>query len=226
MFNSQNNLSILKKALAVIAEEEEAALPADSEVSHITFSKEFEIKMERLIKQQKRSYYSLINTVGKRVACVIIAIILAITTATFSVKALREAVINFLLETFEKFSTVSFNEESNDFIDTYYAPTYIPQGYELKQAEKLATYHRLQYVSKNSYIYFSQNTRDNYLVYLDTEDFGKEILTVSGLGAYIFEKENKTVLFWSDNKYGYTITATERLSKEEMIKIAESVKSE
>ena len=184
MFNSKKNIEILTKAFEAIAAEEAKTFPTYDECKHITFSAEFERKMQRLINMEKKPYYYLINTVGKRVACIVIAALIALTSITFGVKAIREAVIDFFVETIEKFTIVGFKDEdipeNNKTIETYYAPTYIPEGYELKTDEKMQAYRRMRYVSDNHYIDFRQNVLQSVSAYIDTENSKIESVLVSG----------------------------------------------
>ena len=226
MFRDKKNLEILKKALAVIAEEEAAKLPSEEECADVTFSEEFERKMEKLIRFQKKPYYSYVNTVGKRVACIILAILIAFTTVTFSVKALREAVLEFFVETFEKFSIVGFNEEdldnSLDHIETYYAPTYIPEGYELEYDKKSSNIRCIKYVFGNNYIYFTQRCINNSDYYIDTETSKTELVYINKHIGYYIDKNGNVALYWSDNYYEYSIAISDSY-KDQIIKIAESV---
>ncbi len=63
----------------------------DTAKSHI-FSAEFERKMQDLIRYQK-GLLKLINTTGKKVACILLSILIIATSTVFSVEALREPVI-------------------------------------------------------------------------------------------------------------------------------------
>jgi hypothetical protein len=56
------------------------------------FSPAFESQMQRLIQKQK-GIYRLVNTVGKRVACAVLAIVITLTTVACSVKEIREPII-------------------------------------------------------------------------------------------------------------------------------------
>ncbi len=230
MFNSKKNLEILRRAFDVIAREEAKALPTPEECTHITFSEEFEQKMQKLISKEKKPYYYLINTVGKRVACVIIAVLLALTSITFGVKAIREAVIDFFVETFEKFSIVGFEDEdipnTIDHIETYYTPTYIPEGYALKIDEKMKMYHALEYVMNDSSLYFKQKMVNNSDTYIDTESLQLEETTVLKNKAFYVNKGNNALLYWNDLNYSYIIQSEKILTKGELIKIAESIKAE
>lgn len=65
-------------------------------VGHIvkkhTFSEEFEAKMQRLIKGQK-GFLRLINTTGKKVACILLCVFVIATSAVFGVEAIREPIV-------------------------------------------------------------------------------------------------------------------------------------
>ena len=128
------------------------SLPTDEELKDITFSENFENKMQKLIRAQKKSYFYLINTVGKRVAVIILAIMISLTATTFGVKAIRESVIKFITETFEKFTAVSVeNEETEaqvEIIKT--APQYIPEGYTLESEMESDGIYRVIYSSLNN----------------------------------------------------------------------------
>ena len=230
MFNSKKNLEILRKAFDVIAREEAKALPTPEECTHVTFSEEFEQKMQKLISKEKKSYYYLINTVGKRVACVIITLLLALTSVTFGVKAIREAVIDFFVETFEKFSIVGFKDEdipeNNKIIETYYAPTYLPEGYELKIDEKVFTYRRKRYIKGDDYVEIRQLTLQQLSLYIDTETSTTESVLILGKKGYYTNKNGTGLLYWSDFDYSYFIQTESTLKKEDLVQIAESMVAE
>ncbi len=62
-------------------------------VKPYNFSDEFELKMRSIIKSQK-GFNRLINTTAKRVACIILAIFLSLSTVACSIKDVREPIIN------------------------------------------------------------------------------------------------------------------------------------
>ncbi len=69
----------------------------DAQLSYIvtnqhTFSEDFEIKMHRIIKYQKGAL-RLINTTGKKVACIVLTALLCLTTVACSIKEVREPII-------------------------------------------------------------------------------------------------------------------------------------
>ncbi len=68
-------------------------------------------------------------------ACIIIALFVIMTTTVMSVEALRVPVIRFIIETFEKFTSINFDLDSETIIpatiETKYEPEYITAGYNL-----------------------------------------------------------------------------------------------
>jgi hypothetical protein len=98
------------------------------------FSDEYNRKMDKLLKFSRKPYFNFVNTVGKRAAVIIVTLITALSITTFSVKALREPVVDFIISVYEKFSNILFqtDEAENSFpitIEEFYRPEYLPDGY-------------------------------------------------------------------------------------------------
>ena len=66
-------------------------------VKQHTFSTEFETKMKRIIKYQK-GVLRLINTTGKRIACIILTALICLTTVACSIEEVREPIIEEIKE--------------------------------------------------------------------------------------------------------------------------------
>ena len=97
----------LKAAFELYSENFCNTLPSEKELKSVTFSSDFEEKMQKLLKKQKKPYYYMINTIGKKIAIIILALLITLTATTFSVKALREAVLEFIREL--NFTTETFD---------------------------------------------------------------------------------------------------------------------
>ncbi len=80
-----NTRAILKNAFT------DAQLVGVNAKQH-TFSAEFEAKMQRVIKYQK-GILRLINTTGKRVACIILTALICLTTVACSIEEVRKPII-------------------------------------------------------------------------------------------------------------------------------------
>ena len=79
------NNSVLKKAFI------EAQLDIPANGAH-EFSREFDMRMERLIRMQS-GVCRLINTAGKRAACIALAAVLSLTAAACGIREVREPLI-------------------------------------------------------------------------------------------------------------------------------------
>ena len=197
----------------------------DLEDKNIQLSSDFERKMQRLINRNKKPFFHLINTVAKRVAVIIAAIIIALTCTVLSVDALRQRVKSFVIETFEKFSIVMFNDNLNTMaeIKEYHSPSYIPKGYEISQVEKGKIDNFILYKNNNgSEIHFTQMCLNYQQSYIDTHN-----CIIEEIDKYLFirkESSNRNAIFFYDKDYSYEIVSFGDLDKEELLKIAESVK--
>ena len=227
MYKSKQNLDILYRAFDEYCKYYMTTLPSEEELQKITFSPEFESKIQKLIGRQKKPYFYMINTVAKRVACIIVACLAVLTTLTFSVKAIREPVIKFFVDTYKKFSTIFFeaeyiNEDYNQGITTYYEPTYLPKGYVEENVQRGATVNYIEYCnSANGSITFHQYVINPSSIYIDTEN--AKTTFVNNNTAYSIEKDDTKCIVWNDDNYSYILTTPSNLSDDELFKIANSV---
>ncbi len=105
------------------------SIPCDEDSIVFDFSDKFVRKMEKLIKAQRKSYWNLINKTSKRVAIAIIAVI-TVFSASFSVKAIREPIVEFIIEVFKTFTSYTPNERENIDGSKVYSVTKLPDGFK------------------------------------------------------------------------------------------------
>lgn len=203
------------------------SLPSDEELKDVTFSETFEKKMQKLISIQKKSYYYMINTVGKRVAIILAAIIIGLTATTFGVKAIRETVIEFITETFEKFTKVSVVDDEPDtqseLVKT--APTYIPEGYIIELEVDAGGLYKIKYTTQeNDIINYNQKFGYGTINNVNTEDIEYENIYINSLEGVKYIKNGINTVVFADETYMYTIYG--QVPFEELIKMAESIKTQ
>ncbi|HZK35296.1 MAG TPA: DUF4367 domain-containing protein [Bacillota bacterium] len=217
----------LKKALEMYQEVWLQTYADEHTLSRYSFSRDFEKKMANLIKRQKKPYYSLVDTIGKRVAVIVLAIFLALAGTVFSVEALREPVIDFVTEIYEMFTNIIFEDpEGGDFYktETYYAPRYIPQGFILEDTQTTRIYSRYVYTnSRGDFITYNQLILDHYTIMVDTEATYSEPINIGGLDGLFYENKNNNNLVWNDDIYVYQLTAPLTINLDELISMALSL---
>ena len=188
---------------------------------------EYEKKHDRKIKGDKIRKKSL--QISKRVAMILLVIIVASAVVTMSVEACRIRFFNMITETHKQFSSVKFKEDDNvEYIDElpvewedFYYPMILPQGYELKRAFDA---NRTKYIvfinSEMEELYFVQGliTSD---FQLDSENGYVMEVEVNGMEGLIIEKEGRNIINWHDNNHSYYIQGN--VEKSMIMKIAESV---
>lgn len=121
----------------------------DYTVKPHTFSDKFEAEMQNIIRYQK-GLLKLINTTAKKIACVILCILIIAAGTVFSVEALREEVIeviqSFFVEVKEKLSGTRADNISDYFSDNITRIkatnliTTTPKEYIIDNKEKISAF--------------------------------------------------------------------------------------
>ncbi len=203
-----------------------AELPSDEELADITFSAAFEEKMRRLLRRQKYGYFVLFGTAGRRVASVVVALLVSMTVATFSVKALREPFVRFITEVFETFTSILFVDDepapANVEMETV-SPAYIPEGYVVESEVVIGKTYKVVYcgASIDKRLNYTQRQNDIGAMGLNTENIEYHSVKVNNHeGIVYFNNGVVTVMF---DYEGYTYSVAGSFAEEELLRIAESI---
>lgn len=201
------------------------ALPSDDQIDHI-FSAQFEHHMEKLIHQSKKKLSGgKSKTLNKRFIALLVAVTIIISTA-MSVSAIRQRVIEFVTEVYQKYTQVFFSESPSSQLDnelfTAYMPTYIPKGFELVNQDTNGTV-LVDYEKGNDFISYEQARINEVSMQINTEGVKLEELRFNNLPAKYYSNQGVQNLIWYDSHYMYMVSST--LDRETVMKIAESVKT-
>lgn len=193
--------------------------------NEIHFSERYERRMERLKRNQKRPYWKLINTAGKR-ACAIILAVLIIFGGTMSVEAIREPVIGFIENVFEKFSELFVNnsdvENPPEIIEEIFTLTSLPEGYVETSCDISEWSVETYWSDGNTTLRLDQYTVD-FKVTIDTEDSNFVKIDHNNMEIVYACKNNLTSVICHDNKYIFSIDWYCEASIEEMIGLIDSL---
>lgn len=206
-----------KQAFREVVSLEFSHIPTDENSIEYTFSKKFNRRMEKLIKAQKKVYWNLVSTTSKRVAIIFVAIF-TMFTAAFSVKAIREPIIEFIKQVYESFAHYSFDGDTVEFIEKEFTIHQIPYGYE--QIDKTTTDNSVVTIYKNELdytIYFLQSTTDSHTgFFVDNESGDLYTETVNGINVDFKEWYDTKTAMWVNDGYVFTINCTGNISFEEI----------
>lgn len=220
MTMAENNF---EKALydALSSEYETAMQDVDNEHE---FSPKFEKKMKKLINRRNKPYYRMINTVGKRVACAAVMVLVSSSVMIMNVDALKNAFSNFFVSTYEKFSTVQPIEDDTfpTTLEEIYEITYNINDFEIIDNEEDEYRRDIFYLKDDTVIYFSQETKKKYNHDVNTED--AEILTIDINGneaIYFIDNNDYCHIIWDNGDY--IISLGSNIDENALIQMAKSV---
>ena len=190
------------------------------------FSEKYTKNISKLIKRQKKSYYPLICTSARRVACIIAAFLIVSMTTVLSVDALRKPFFDFIVSIFSDHSEVrSVTEDSIDYperITDIYEITYDISDYELVYSSENEKMLHKEYKYDRQTISFIQYTFDFGNANVNTENAIVDHVDIHSSDAMIWTDNNMlTHIIWNDGKYVFYITSS--VSKDALIEIAKSV---
>lgn len=188
------------------------------------FSPKFERKMKKLINRRNKPYYKIINTAGKRVACVAVIVLIASSVTIMNVDALRNAFSDFFVTIYEKFSKVQPVEDDTapTTLEEIYEITYNLNDFEVNYNEENEYSYYINYAKDDIAIYFSQYTKDMYNSNINTED--AEILTIDINGheaIYFIDNNDYCHIIWDNGDY--IISLCSNIGENILIDIAKSV---
>lgn len=216
----------LKEAFEIRAERESERY-AQMNLDHITFSPEFGTRLDKQLKRHDNFWYRRFNTVGKRVAAIIVLVVGIMAATTFGVEALREPFLNFVAETFEKFTKITFHQQDSNEEESFAPlepvdPSYIPEGYTLMEENvNVMRNMKIYRNSEGNQISYSQKIKDGAQSYLDSEEGLTEKININGNEGILITESDEIIIYFVDEHYVYNFYGN--IEKEELFKMAESI---
>lgn len=202
-------------------------LPGEEELDY-TFSRIFQNKMNKVIKQERRSLFmkTFLNN-GKRVAVAFLIIISIAFATTMSVEAYRVKFFEIVTEVWEEFTSIIF--ESKDSInDDKLVPTiseYIPRGFYIAEEDTNDYMYSAIYIGPNNEeIFYEQRIISDGEILLDTENIDFETMKIGSQEIVLFTNKGVNQIYWSDNSHIYTIISS--INMEEIVEMTKSILKE
>lgn len=183
-------------------------------------STRYKKRMDRLIRRQKQPCWKYVNTVGKRVAVFVLAI--AITfVLSMSVAAVREPVVEFFVNVYEKFVEFFYGEDdiakAPDTIETVYTLGYVPEGYELESCNLNKLYTTFVWTNDTgNRIVFSQGVLGAWNQ-LDNENSNYEILYMNDLSVAYIDKKYNQYYYWHAADYNFSLFVSDDIITQEIV---------
>ena len=186
---------------------------------YIDNAKKTEKKVKRMVTAKR---------IAIKAAMAAVVLGIGIALMTFSVDALRIRVLNFLIDTTQRYTNIQVVDETNEqgkvtiTWSNYYLPEYIIDGYSIISFQELGESKIIYYRNaRGEEIQFSQSPGDNNYQ-INTEDTEATEVKINDTKGILSEKNGVITLLWHDSRYTFFIIG--KADKEEIVKMAESTK--
>ena len=215
----------LYDAFELFVAEQNERLPNKETLSQVTFSEAFQQRMRQMTARRKWGYYTLFGTAGRRVASILVALLVATSVATISVDAIREPVTRFFIRVFRTHTVIHVDNDNIPVDESemvLHAPTYIPEGYNLEQEETMDSVYNIIYsTSAGKIIKYTQFWESDFSSNINTENTEYTQIVIGDYQGVTYTKNGFTsVMFWN-HEYHFTLSGD--LAIEELMKVASSI---
>lgn len=190
------------------------------------FSVKHEKKMKKLIKRQKKPYFKLICTGGRRAACIIAAIII-LSASALSVEAVRKAIFDFIISVFSDHNVITVEEGTDsgypETIEEEYYISELPEGFVQLQYDKSPVSINSLYCKDKTCVFFYQTVKSKFNKYFDNEHSQVfETITYKEQIYLVSESNGLVIYIWDNEKYVFEIHSN--LDKDFVLKLCNSTK--
>ena len=208
-------------------------IPDEEDIDY-EYPKEFEKKIKKIIKEEKRGpFLNKIYSYTKKVAVVFIAFLISLFTLTMSVEALRTKFFDMVKDVYEKFTIYRFKVDDNDNGKVKYLEekniNYLPNGFKEIERYEYDNDISITYSDGEDYITLNYVMIEGGNLYMDTENAKISKVQINDHDADYIEKENRSSLLWQDENILYDLKI-EYINKDkysdiksELIKIAKNI---
>lgn len=201
------------------------SLPSPEDCDH-QFSSEFERKMRHVI---RRGRHPVVYKYMQRVACFLVAVTL-ISASWLTVDAeARGAFFAWIRHQYQNYVEYRFNGVATDEEKTTsFAPTWLPDGYGETNAQSLGnTSYRTYSNGSGEMIHFMCSSgADATSLFLVSDNMTTEKVFVGTQEADLYldaDPQNANALVWQSEDGAILFCISASLTKDEMVKIAESI---
>ena len=194
----------------------------------IDLGNEYEKYVNNLIKRSKNPFQRYFNTVSRRVAGIAAAMLIAFG-CSMTVKAVREPVVEFFANIYEKFVEVFFGEDdiakAPNTIETVYTLGFIPDGYEMDRFFIGRDTTNMTWKNENGdRLVLSQGILKGSFI-MDTEESNyHHIIEWNNKKIACTEKYGTKNFFWNSDEYEFSLIISSNISEEEALALIESLK--
>ncbi len=228
--------ALLSYAVKESAIKEINEMPTEEQIKEsVHFSASFDNKMKKLInKLRYKRIFKNVYLYSKKVA-IFVSVIVSLGFGTLmTAEAVQQAVIKTVVEWYDDHNGYIFENTSNKSREEILSeskiklPTYIPEGFELSQAEDYDSFKLYVYKNKEgkNLVFNAIVVTDKSETFIDNEHTDYEIIEINGKETYLFSGKGKNYDYastiWMEGNIKYEIDSW--IGVIEVIRMAKSLK--
>ena len=198
---------LLEKAFGEARERMLARLPDDAKLDHV-FSGEFEERMRRMIRAEKRSpWQRRMTAFARRAAVIVVAAVVGFSACVLSVDAWKQGLFKMVEEKFPEYSSITYEPVDGaagvaEFTLAEYQPAYLPDGFRLTEQMLADSINWSTYTNaEGDMISFQQSILGSGTMAINTEGSQLEEFDLGGETAYKMDNRGSQFVLWNDNQY-------------------------
>ena len=206
--------------------DEFADIPQEAQINH-SFSEEFKRKMMHLFEKKRKT------KPNKKVILSLVAAMITLVACTVTAISTNNPVVNLVFDEYDGYYEVHCQGDLSGKITNFYAPSYIPKGFEEISGIKNKNVFSTKYTmfsgenssNGNEYIIeFSQQPSKNFSPKHDASRAKFEPYNIGELTIYVYNsKPFYYTVLWIYDTYVFSIHSDGYNNFDEVIKIIESV---
>jgi len=200
-------------------------IPPEEELDH-KFSRRFERKMKKLMKEERRTPKERKVYRGMKLAFAAIAVVALIAfSSVMSVKAYRFRIVEFFVEVFTELTSYSVQEERPDWdAIAMVEPSYLPEGYSvIRRSESDLECFVWYENSMGEKIHYMQTSNSSSNRLIDTETCVEKKLSIQKQEVIVIKDADMYTVYWNDKEHVYSIIGATTMDLAELINMARSV---
>ena len=198
------NNPVLQRVLRELVQEE-----FDSYSEDVEFSEAYKKKKEKLLRMQERPYWKYVNTIGQKIAVILISLVV-LSSSIITVYGAWKPVIECIKRTYERCTDFIFPSGANQkglpgTLETAYMLREIPDGFQrtIEDADELGL--RFEWEHENGDRLVFNQVIVGTTIGLNTEDAVEEAVTVNGHSAMLYTHPERQFLLWHTEEYIFYI---------------------
>lgn len=177
----------------------------------VEFSQGFDDRLSNFISNKSND---TVKVLSKRKLLIVTVTTILLVALAVTVYAFRDSILNFFVNIYEDHTQLSSPEEPRDSIETYYTPTWLPDGYVSEVSSAGTTTQIKSWVNNGQRIKFTQMIESNNGIYFDDKNGEYTVLIIASNEVYYSAQNGFQVLRWICDGYSMKLECPDTIDLE------------